>query len=123
MGLLFLSIFIFFCFWLSYWPSKFFIFWQFLSFFVFLVPPWGLPLYPFTPNDPKIEKYIAIPFICHPGDHSVLENGELFTFEVVVKFLFLRTDRWTDLTIIMTKDFQSTWFNETFRNVQYDHYK
>ena len=44
-------------------------------FFVFLVPPWGLPLYPFTPNDPKNEKYIAIPFICHPGDRSVLENG------------------------------------------------
>ena len=35
-------------------------------FFVFLVPPWGLPLYPFTPNDPKNGKYIAIPFICHP---------------------------------------------------------
>ena len=44
------------------------------TFFVFLVPPWGLPLYPFTPNDPKNEKYIAIPFICHPGDCSVLEN-------------------------------------------------
>ena len=46
--------------------------------------------------------------------------AELFTFEVMVIFLFLRThgrtdgrtDACTDLTIIMTKDFQSTWFKK-----------
>ena len=63
-------------------------------FFVFLVPPWGLPLYPFTPNDPKNEKYIAIPFICHPGDHSVLENGWVIHIWSGGK-IFIFEDEWT----------------------------
>ena len=70
MLLLFLSIF----FWLHYWPSKFFVFRRFLSFFVFLVPPRGPPFTPLPQTTPKIKKYIAIPLICHLGEHSKLEN-------------------------------------------------
>merc|ERR1712237_200818 len=37
----------------------------------------GAPLYPFTPTHPKNQKYISIPFICHPGDCSAVENDRV----------------------------------------------
>jgi len=53
----------------------------------FFSTPRGLHLYPLTPNNPKNQTYIAIPFIYHLGDHSSLENTELLTFEVDVRFV------------------------------------
>merc|ERR1712082_266155 len=47
---------------------------------LFLAPAVGLlgaPLYPFTPTHPKNKKYISIPFICHPGDCSAVENDQV----------------------------------------------
>ena len=46
-------------------------------FFIFLVPPRGPPFTPLPQPTPKIKKYIAIPFICHPGDLSAVENDRV----------------------------------------------
>ena len=41
----------------------------------FLVSPRGLVIFPITPTDPKNQNYIAIPFICHLGEHFAWENS------------------------------------------------